>query len=99
MLLLEPPLNSSLPVVAIAMDEAHCVYKWSSDFRPAYAHLGELRAFAPPGAPMLAANWIVSDLPSSSTAIADDVEALALCGPSMSKSKPFSSNPDGTPLC
>ncbi|XP_064400548.1 ATP-dependent DNA helicase RecQ-like isoform X2 [Halichondria panicea] len=97
MLLLEPPLNSSL--VAIAVDEAHCVYKWSSDFRPAYAHLGELRAFAPPGAPILAANWIVSDLPSSSTAIADDVEALALCGPSMSKSKPFSSNPDGTPLC
>ena len=26
MLLLEPPLNSSL--VAIAVDEAHCVYKW-----------------------------------------------------------------------
>ena len=34
----------------------------SSDFRPAYAHLGELRAFAPPGAPMLAATATVTDV-------------------------------------
>ena len=34
----------------------------SSDFRPAYAHLGELRAFAPPGAPMLAATVTVTDV-------------------------------------
>ena len=34
----------------------------SSDFRPAYAHLGELRAFAPLGAPMLAATATVTDV-------------------------------------
>ncbi len=34
----------------------------SSDFRPFYAHLGELRAFAPPGSPMLAATATVTEV-------------------------------------
>ena len=38
----------------------HTLYR-SSDFRPCYAHLSELRAYAPPGTPMLAATATVTD--------------------------------------
>ena len=39
-----------------------CSLHRSSDFRPSYAHLGELRAFAPPNAPMLAATATVTEV-------------------------------------
>ena len=52
-MLSEEPLHSR--IVALAVDEAHCVYKWGSDFRPTYARVHELRALIPSGTPMLAA--------------------------------------------
>ena len=33
----------------------------NNDFRPCYAHLSELRAYAPPGTPMLAATATITD--------------------------------------
>ena len=51
-ILLEEPLCHQ--VVAVVVDEAHCVYKWSKDFRPAYSRLHELRALVPSGVPMMA---------------------------------------------
>ena len=50
-ILLEEPLCHQ--VVAVVIDEAHCVYKWSKDFRPAYSRLHELRALVPSGVPMM----------------------------------------------
>ena len=49
-------------IVALAVDEAHCVYtcKWGSDFGPTYASVHELRALIPSDTPMLAATAIVT---------------------------------------
>ena len=59
-MLSEEPLHSR--IVAIAVDEAHCVYKWGSDFRPTYARVHELRALIPSGTPMLAATATVTKI-------------------------------------
>ena len=59
-MLSEEPLHSR--IVAIAVDEAHCVYKWGSDFRPTYARVHELRALVPSGTPMLAATATVTKI-------------------------------------
>ena len=40
-------------LVALAVDEAHCISAWGHDFRPDYRRLGELRALCP-GVPMVA---------------------------------------------
>ncbi|KAL5517814.1 hypothetical protein EMCRGX_G003435 [Ephydatia muelleri] len=53
-----PPLSVS--IVAVAVDEAHCVFKWSKDFRPSFGALKDLRAFMPPGVPMLATTATVT---------------------------------------
>ena len=57
-MLSEEPLHSR--IVALAVDEAHCVYKWGSDFRPTYARVHELRALIPSDTPMLAATATVT---------------------------------------
>ncbi|KAF8168911.1 P-loop containing nucleoside triphosphate hydrolase protein [Pholiota molesta] len=41
-------------IVAIIIDEAHCIGQWGGDFRTAYAELAKLRAFFPPHIPVLA---------------------------------------------
>ena len=41
-------------VVAVAVDEAHCVSRWSMNFRKLYGRVGEVRAIVPPGTPWLA---------------------------------------------
>lgn len=57
-MLSEEPLHSR--VVALAVDEAHCVYKWGTDFRPCYARIHELRSLVPSNTPMLAATATVT---------------------------------------
>ena len=57
--LTEEPLQSQL--VAIAVDEAHCVYKWGTGFRPSYGDIHELRSLLPSSTPMLAATATVTN--------------------------------------
>ena len=40
-------------LVALAVDEAHCISAWGHDFRPDYRRLGQIRRLCP-GVPMLA---------------------------------------------
>ena len=40
-------------LVALAVDEAHCISAWGHDFRPDYRRLGQIRSLCP-GVPMLA---------------------------------------------
>jgi superfamily II DNA helicase RecQ len=40
-------------VMAIIVDEAHCVSQWGGDFRPLYSQIEKLRAFMPPDIPVL----------------------------------------------
>ena len=40
-------------LVALAVDEAHCISAWGHDFRPDYRRLGLIRRLCP-GVPMLA---------------------------------------------
>ena len=41
-------------LVAVAVDEAHCVRTWGDEFRTAFAHIGELRSLIPSGVNILA---------------------------------------------
>ena len=41
-------------LLAIVVDEAHCISQWGGDFREQYALLERLRSFAPPMTPVLA---------------------------------------------
>jgi bloom syndrome protein len=40
-------------IMAIIVDEAHCISQWGGDFRPLYAQLEKLRSFMPPDIPIL----------------------------------------------
>ncbi len=57
-ILTEEPLCHQ--VVAIAVDEAHCVYKWGSKFRPSYTRIHELRSLLPADTPVLACSATVT---------------------------------------
>lgn len=41
-------------VLSLVVDEAHCVSHWGASFRKKYASLGNVRAFLPPGTPVVA---------------------------------------------
>jgi len=45
--------SASGQLVALAVDEAHCISAWGHDFRPDYRRLGQLRDLCP-GVPMVA---------------------------------------------
>ena len=50
-------LNSSAfakSILALVVDEAHCISQWGDKFRKSYADLGTLRAFVPAKVPILA---------------------------------------------
>ncbi|KIL55563.1 hypothetical protein M378DRAFT_134069 [Amanita muscaria Koide BX008] len=40
-------------IMAVIIDEAHCISQWGGDFRPSYAQLEKLRSFMPPNIPVL----------------------------------------------
>ncbi|KIL53766.1 hypothetical protein M378DRAFT_19589 [Amanita muscaria Koide BX008] len=40
-------------IMAIIVDEAHCISQWGGDFRPVYSQIEKLRAFMPPDVPVL----------------------------------------------
>ena len=41
-------------LLAVVVDEAHCISQWGGDFRTTYSRLGDLRTFMPPEVPILA---------------------------------------------
>ncbi|KAH9938036.1 P-loop containing nucleoside triphosphate hydrolase protein [Fomitopsis serialis] len=41
-------------VLSIVLDEAHCLSHWGANFRKHYSSLGTVRAFLPPGTPIIA---------------------------------------------
>ncbi len=45
---------AELPIVMIAVDEAHCISQWGYDFRPSYLKISEIRALLPKQVPILA---------------------------------------------
>lgn len=47
-------------LLAVVIDEVHCVEKWGRKFRPHYARLGELRALAP-GVPFVGLTATLTD--------------------------------------
>ena len=57
-MLSEEPLHSR--VVALAIDEAQCVYKWGMDFWPSCARIHKLRSLLPRNTPMLAATATIT---------------------------------------
>ncbi len=62
-------------LVAIAVDEAHCISAWGHDFRPAYLKLGEVRRFCP-GVPVVALSATAAP-----RVRADIIRLLELCKP------------------
>lgn len=46
----------SKDIIAIIVDESHCISQWGGEFRPHYAQLERLRALIPDGTPVLAAS-------------------------------------------
>ena len=41
-------------MVALVVDETHCIAKWGYEFRQAYSQIAHLRSFLPAGTPVLA---------------------------------------------
>ena len=41
-------------IIALVVDEAHCIAKWGCEFRRAYSQIAHLRSFLPAGTPVLA---------------------------------------------
>jgi len=41
-------------LLAVIVDEAHCIHTWGPSFRHAYTKIGDLRALVPPGLPFVA---------------------------------------------
>ncbi|KAK0475386.1 P-loop containing nucleoside triphosphate hydrolase protein [Armillaria novae-zelandiae] len=44
----------SKDIIAIIVDESHCISQWGGEFRPHYAQLEKLRTLVPDGMPVLA---------------------------------------------
>ncbi len=62
-------------LVALAVDEAHCISAWGHDFRPDYRRLGQLRALCP-GVPLVALSATAAP-----RVRADILRLLDLCKP------------------
>ena len=53
-------LHDQRQLVALAVDEAHCISNWGHDFRPDYRRLGQLRRLCP-GVPLVCGNVATAD--------------------------------------
>ena len=75
-----------------------CIYR-SSDFRPLYFHLHELRVFVPSGVPMLAATATVTDVIRHDIIHQLDMDGRKIISVSPNKSNIFYSVHKQTTLC
>jgi len=73
-------------LVALAVDEAHCISAWGHDFRPDYRRLGQLRALCP-GVPLVALSATAAP-----RVRADILRLLGLCKPLIQVSSAKRSN-------
>ncbi|MCH9772586.1 MAG: RecQ family ATP-dependent DNA helicase, partial [Cyanobacteria bacterium] len=73
-------------LVALAVDEAHCISAWGHDFRPDYRRLGQLRALCP-GVPLVALSATAAP-----RVRADILRLLGLCKPLIQVSSAQRSN-------
>ena len=73
-------------LVALAVDEAHCISAWGHDFRPDYRRLGQLRTLCP-GVPLVALSATAAP-----RVRADILRLLGLCKPLIQVSSAQRSN-------
>ncbi len=68
-------LEASMPIVRVAIDEAHCISEWGHDFRPDYWRLGSVRR-------RLGGPPVVAVTATATPAVAEDIcSSLAMQDP------------------
>ena len=74
-------------LVALAVDEAHCVKSWGDDFRITFALIGELRSLIPTGV-----NVIALTATATSETLSIVTQKLSLVKPTLVALPPYREN-------